>query len=260
MPRTIRGMRSPFPAIEDSDMLMRILATGLVAGVLAGVVVAGLQTVTTTPLILKAEAYEKVEGGHEHTHGPVTPAQSDDAAPGANELADEWSPRDGLERTAFTTLATVASGIGFAFMLLAALIASGVAPTVRAGLAWAAGAFVATGLAPALGLPPELPGSAAAELVQRQIWWVATVAATGVGLWLIAHIASIWTIVLGIALIVAPHIVGAPHPHEYSSEVPAEIAGHFTASSLVVPAVLWALVGTIAGYIWQRADSRAGVA
>ena len=45
-------------------MLMRILATGLVAGVLAGGIVAGLQTVTTTPLILKAEVYEKAEAGH----------------------------------------------------------------------------------------------------------------------------------------------------------------------------------------------------
>jgi cobalt transporter subunit CbtA len=236
-------------------MLMRILATGLLAGALAGGIVAGLQTVTTTPLILKAETYEKAEGGHEHTHGPVTPAQSQqEAAPGANELADEWSPRDGLERTAFTTLATVATGIGFAFMLLAALIASGVAPTARTGLAWAAGAFVATGLAPALGLPPELPGSAAAELVHRQLWWVATVAATGIGIWLIGRISSLWAIVLGIALIAAPHIVGAPHPHEYSSEVPAEIAGHFTAASLVVHAVLWALVGAMVGFIWQRAD------
>jgi cobalt transporter subunit CbtA len=241
-------------------MLMRILATGLVAGALAGVIVAGLQHVTTTPLILKAETYEKVEGGHQHTHGPVAPAQSQEAAPGAEEMADEWSPRDGLERTAFTTLATVATGIGFAFMLLAVLVASGIAPTARTGLAWGFGAFVATGLAPALGLPPELPGSAAAELIQRQIWWVATVAATGMGLWLIARISSLWAIALGVALIVGPHIVGAPHPHDYSSEVPAEIAGHFTASSLVVHAVLWALVGAIAGSIWQRADSRAGIA
>ena len=242
-------------------MLMRILATGLVAGVLAGGVVAGLQYVTTTPLILKAETYEKAEAAPPaadagaaataaHSHDAGTPAHS-------HGEGEEWAPEDGLPRTAFTTLATVGAGVGFAFMLLAVLLASGVTPTARTGLAWAAGAFVATGLAPALGLPPELPGSAAAELVSRQIWWIGTVAATGLGLWLIARTSGVLTIALGVALIAAPHIIGAPHPHEYSSQVPAEIAGHFTASSLVVHAVLWVLVGSIAGFIWQRADSRA---
>jgi cobalt transporter subunit CbtA len=243
-------------------MLMRILATGLVAGVLAGGVVAGLQYVTTTPLILKAETYEKAGGGHDHGAGAATPAHSHDAATPAHSHAGEaeWAPQDGLSRTAFTTLATVGVGVGFAFMLLAVLLASGVTPTARTGLAWAAGAFVATGLAPALGLPPELPGSAAGELLSRQIWWIGTVAATGLGLWLIARMSGALTIALGAVLIAAPHVIGAPHPHEYSSEVPAEIAGHFTAASLVVHAVLWALVGAIAGFIWQRADSRAAAA
>jgi cobalt transporter subunit CbtA len=244
-------------------MLMRILATGLLAGVLAGGVVAGLQHVTTTPLILKAETYEKAEPAPAAETGAAASAHSHEAGTPAHshgEDAGEWAPEDGLSRTAFTTLATVGAAVGFAFMLLAVLLASGVTPTARTGLAWAAGAFVATGLAPALGLPPELPGSAAAELVSRQVWWIATVAATGIGLWLIARMPGVLPIILGIALIAAPHIVGAPHPHEYSSEVPAEIAGHFTASSLGVHAVLWVLVGAIAGFIWQRADSRTAAA
>jgi cobalt transporter subunit CbtA len=235
-------------------MLMRILATGLMAGVLAGVIVSGLQHVTTTPLIFKAETYEKSEGGHSHTHAPVAPAQGTEAAPGSQELADEWSPADGIERTAFTTLATVGAGIGFAFILISLVVASGATLTARSGALWGAAAFVATGLAPALGLPPELPGSAAAELMHRQVWWIGTVLATGIGLWLIARTTGTLAILLGIALIVTPHVIGAPHPAEFTSEVPAEIAGHFTASSLVVHAVLWVLVGSIAGLIWQRGD------
>jgi cobalt transporter subunit CbtA len=238
-------------------MLMRILATGLMAGVLAGVIVSGLQHVTTTPLIIKAETYEKSEGGHEHTHAPVAPAQGTDAAPGAQELADEWSPADGIERTAFTTLATVGAAVGFAFILIALVVASGATLTARSGMLWGAAAFVATGLAPALGLPPELPGSAAADLFQRQVWWIGTVLATGIGLWLIARTSNVLAIVLGIALIALPHAIGAPHPHEFTSEVPAEIAGHFTASSLVVHAVLWVLVGAIAGWLWRRGDAQA---
>jgi cobalt transporter subunit CbtA len=236
-------------------MLMRILATGLMAGVLSGGIVAGLQYVTTTPLILKAEVYEKTGAGHDHGKGAAAPAHSHDGAATASE-ADEWEPEEGLQRTAFATLATVSAGVGFAFILLALILASGVTPTARTGLAWAAAAFAATGLAPALGLPPELPGSASAELIGRQLWWAGTVAATGIGLWLIARASNAPLVGIGIALIVLPHVIGAPHPHVLKSEVPAEIAGHFTASSLVVQAVLWALVGAIAGWLWQRTDSR----
>jgi cobalt transporter subunit CbtA len=243
-------------------MLMRILATGLVAGVLAGGIVAGLQTVTTTPLVLKAEIYEKAEAAHEHGAPASTPVHSHDAAAPAESHdaagAEEWEPAEGLERTAFTTLATVSAGIGFAFILLAVILASGATPTARTGLLWAAAAFAATGLAPALGLPPELPGAASAELIARQLWWVGTALATAAGIWLIARYGTPLTVALGIALIVAPHLIGAPHPHELKSEVPAEIAGHFTATSLVIQAVLWMLAGSIAGWLWERADSRVG--
>jgi cobalt transporter subunit CbtA len=237
-------------------MLMRILATGLMAGVLAGGIVASLQYVTTTPLILKAETYEKAEGGHDHAQGAAEPAPSHEAGHSHATEAEEWAPEDGLERAAFTTLATVSAGIGFAFILLAVMLASGVTPTSRVGLVWAAAAFAATALAPALGLPPELPGSGSAELIDRQLWWAATVAATGAGIWLIARTSGPLTVVLGIALIVLPHVIGAPHPHELKSEVPAEIAAHFTATSLVIQAVLWALVGSIAGWFWQRQENQ----
>ena len=40
-------------------MLTRILSVGLLAGLLAGLLIAAVQQVTTTPLILAAEAYEK---------------------------------------------------------------------------------------------------------------------------------------------------------------------------------------------------------
>ena len=40
-------------------MLTRVLSVGLLAGLLAGLAIALLQQVTTTPLILAAETYEK---------------------------------------------------------------------------------------------------------------------------------------------------------------------------------------------------------
>ncbi|MEI2612914.1 MAG: CbtA family protein [Candidatus Promineifilaceae bacterium] len=43
-------------------------------------------------------------------------------------------------------------------------------------------ASLAFQLAPAFGLPPELPGMAAADLGARQVWWCGTALATGVGI------------------------------------------------------------------------------
>ena len=43
-------------------------------------------------------------------------------------------------------------------------------------VAWA----LAVHFAPAISLPPEVPGVAAADVFARQVWWFATVAATGV--------------------------------------------------------------------------------
>jgi cobalt transporter subunit CbtA len=244
-------------------MLTRILGAGLLAGVLAGLFVSGLQHVTTVPLILKAETYEKAaeKPAAEHhsslkTSGGaklvlVHGGAAEPAETGA--AVEAWAPADGLERTAYTSLATVGTAVGFALMLLAAMIASGASITMRSAALWGAAAFVATGLAPGMGLPPELPGSAAGDLFLRQTWWIGTAAATAAGIWLIfASQRGTAAAIAGIALIALPHIIGAPVAHEFASTVPAELAGHFTATSLAVHAVLWVLVGTAAGYFWER--------
>lgn len=239
-------------------MLTRILATGLMAGVLAGLFVSGLQHATTVPLILKAETYEKSGAKPAHQHGQLLDGEAriilaHVEAPAAATLHEPvWEPADGVERTAYTTLATVGTAVGFSLILLAAMMASGVPVTARSAALWGLGGFMATGLAPGLGLPPELPGSAAAELMSRQAWWMATAAATAGGIWLMFQTRKVATIATGIALIAVPHVIGAPHPHAFTSPVPAEIAGHFTAASLVVHAVLWTLAGALCGYIWQR--------
>ena len=77
------------------------------------------------------------------------------------------------------------------------------------------------------------------------------------GLWLALRVSSPWAIGAGVVLIVLPHLIGAPHPHVLTSKVPAELAGHFASASLVVQALIWALVGATAGYVWQRTGRQA---
>lgn len=240
-------------------MLTRILAVGLLAGVLSGLLVSGLQQATTVPLILEAEVYEKAAEKAEKAqhsswtggdHARVILVHGDMS--GEAGQAEAWEPADGFERTAYTTTATVGAAVGFALMLLAAMLASGAEISPRSAALWGLGAFVATGLAPGLGLAPELPGAAAADLLSRQIWWAGTAFATATGIWLLFRSSGLAMLALGVALIALPHLIGAPHIHEFKSTAPAELAGHFTSTSLALHAILWVLVGALAGYFWQR--------
>ncbi len=244
-------------------MLHRILWAALVAGLVAGLATAVLQHFTTTPMILQAEVYENGEApGMAHSH--LTP--SDSALGGArlilahdgedHEGGGFWAPADGLERTLFTSVVTIGTAFGFALILLSAMVLADARISARSGLMWGMAGFAAAGLAPALGLSPELPGAAAAVLEDRQIWWIAAVVATAAGLWLALRISKPWAIAGGIALMILPHLIGAPHPEGYVSEVPAELSAHFAAASLVVMAVVWALAGSVAGYVWQRGEAK----
>jgi cobalt transporter subunit CbtA len=201
------------------------------AGLLAGIVMTAMQTYATVPLILKAETFENAGGGHDHAAadavaGTETAApHSHDAATPAHEHDEEaWGPADGFERFAYTALANIVTAIGFALVLVAVSEIFGGIANWRQGIFWGFAGFAVFTLAPGLGLPPELPAMPAADLGDRQIWWTATVIATAVGLGLIAFRSGVVWSLAGVALIVAPHIVGAPQPVSHDSPIPADRA------------------------------------
>jgi len=233
-------------------VIQRLLAVGLLAGLLAGLAVAALQHVTTTPLILAAEVYEtaaeQAHAGaeaheHEHEHEPAH--------------AHAWEPAPGLERTAATSVATGVTAIGYAFVLLALMLLSGEKIEPKRAALWGACAFASTGLATSLGLAPELPGSAAGDLAARQLWWIATAASTGAGLFALLRVERPAVKALGVALIIAPHLIGAPQPPAPESTAPAELAARFAAASLAIHALTWILVGAAVGFVWRFLGERA---
>lgn len=245
-------------------MVNRVLAVSLLAGLLAGLLIAALQHVTTTPLILKAESYEAALSAASPTlagfrdSAPAGEARLFLAHGGHGDGSEaEWKPRDGFQRTAITSLVTIATAVGFAALLLGGMIAANERIDDRRALVWAVCGFLAFGLAPAIGLAPELPGSAAADLVHRQIWWIATALCTAAGLFLFLRMEAPWLRALALPLILAPHLVGAPHPAGPESRVPAEIAAHFAALSLGVQAALWLATGLAVGLLWPWATRRA---
>lgn len=245
-------------------MIVRLLSAALAAGLLAAVVATGLELALTSPLIVAAEAYEKHDAHQAAQALPIVLAHAghDHAAPDA---APAWQPAEGLPRMAFTGLATLVGAVGYALLLGAVMLACGREPTPERALAFALAGFASVALAPALGLPPELPGSEAAPLAARQAWWVMTAAATGMGLYLIAIRRAFIAILGGLVLIVAPHVAGAPQAPEAASELPAALAAQFAARSLAVGFVFWSLIGLGLGWAWQgfgrrRVEGRTGAA
>ncbi|ANT52378.1 CbtA family protein [Mesorhizobium amorphae] len=248
------------------NLFRNVVFIAAIAGLVAGVVLACMQAFATVPLILKAEVYEQAGGGHQHEHAaaPAAPAANatdtnamSSAAPAPAEAAapaeDEgWAPADGFERFAFSVLANIVTGIGFALVLVAVSEFAGGIGNWRQGVFWGLAGFAAFTLAPGLGLPPELPAMPAADLTERQIWWWATVAATAAGLGLIAFRKSLPLAILAVALIVAPHIVGAPQPDSFETPIPEGLHHQFVVAVTVTNLVFWLVLGAVVGVVRGR--------
>lgn len=224
-------------------MFQKILTSALFAGFAAGLIAAVLQLSFVQPVLLHSELYE---GGDLVHFGAATGANAHDllAAQGVDIM------RDGL-----SVLFTALIYVGYGLLLVSGMSLAaerGAKIDARTGMIWGVAGWVAVQLAPAFGLPPELPGSAAADVGVRQVWWFGTVAATAVALWLIAFGRgwAMWGV--GIILLLAPHVIGAPHPDEFAGPVPPELAGEFAARALGIGLAAWAMLGTFAGYFWSR--------
>ncbi len=206
----------------------KLVIVALCSGTLAGLILFSIQHFTVVPLIEAAERYENDDGHHRN----------------------EWKPAEGAERTAWTALTSVLTGIGFAAALFGFLGLTGRHITIRQGALWGLAAFVCFHLAPSLGLPPLPPGVPVPDVQQRQVWWVATTLATAVGLWLI--IGRTWLrYIAGVLCIALPHLVGAPTTAEQST-LPRELIRNFTIASLVTTAIFWPLLGALGGFLSSK--------
>jgi cobalt transporter subunit CbtA len=238
-------------------MFGRIIRTALLAGAVAGLFAWALQMVKTTPLILKAEAYEEMAEKAKAEAAAKTPATTPPAAAHAHGAASakEWEPAEGFERNAFTLLSSLITAIGFAFMLTGAIAMSGRAVDWRQGILWGLAGYAAFYVAPSLGLPPEVPGMAATDLVKRQIWWFGTAAATTAGLALIFFAPTTAWKAVAVALILVPHVIGAPAHEPEPGPLPAALAAEFAVASLVTVGLFWMALGGLTGYFYRRFDT-----
>jgi cobalt transporter subunit CbtA len=225
-----------------------IVFSATLAGLIVGAVISVAQFFGTVPLIQQSEVYERkaaAEAAHEQTAAPHDH--------GTDRSHDsEWEPKDGFQRNAFTVAANILTAIGFALLLTGVYAVRGRPVAWREGLLWGLGGFVVFTAAPGLGLPPELPGMPVAELAARQTWWIATATATAVGLYLLAFRSAAWAAVLGLGLIVLPHLIGAPLAPESHGEVPAALSHRFIVVVTLTSLLFWALLGVCTSIAFGR--------
>jgi cobalt transporter subunit CbtA len=207
----------------------RLFLLAVSSGSLAGLLWFGVQYFAVIPLIEEAEQHEAT--GHEHHE-------------------EGWRPEDGWQRNSFTAVSSVLAGIGFAAVLFSAVSLTGQCLDVRRGALWGLAGFASVSLSPALGLPPRPPGVAAADLFDRQLWWAATVAATAIGLFLIARTRAWLPKLAGLACLVLPHAVGAPATT--GEMLLASLATQFAVASVTTSAVFWLALGIIGGFLNAR--------
>ncbi len=236
---------TPCPSPATKQMLKQILTSAVFAGVAAGVLAALLQLWLVVPLIMEAELFESGQRVHFAADGST---QSDRGAPSVWEEPLRHIYTIGFSAVTFTAYAFFMVA-GFALATRA-----GHEITPRRGIIWGLCGAIVVVIAPALGMPPELPGAIGAEVGPRQTWYLACVICTLAGLVQIVFGNNPFHYISAVALIALPHLIGAPHLDTYFGVAPSELASDFVARVMGVAMISWILLGLFAALIWTRSE------
>lgn len=250
-------------------MIQRMLASAMFAGVVAGLLAAVLHFSFVQSYILLGEKYESgavthfagtgtVEA-HDHSAGMTETAviaetHDHDATAGHDHAHAAPGERSVIARDGLTVLFMALVYVGYGLMLVAGFAVAdrfGHRITARDGVLWGIAGFAAFQLMPAMGLSPELPGTLAADLSARQIWWLATAVCTAGALGLIGYGRGWTAYALAIVLLALPHVIGAPEVEGFSGVAPPEVAAAFAARALGVGLVAWTVLGWLTAWFWR---------
>ena len=247
-----------------------MLTSALGAGCAAWLLAAVLHFAFVQEFILLGEEYETGAAVHFAGVAPLTGDQPAEEALSHDEGEAAHSHDEGeaahshdatdAEASTFSRNLWTAVFLGLVYVAYALIMVAGFGVaricghviTRREGLLWGIAGFAAFQLAPAMGLAPELPGTLAADLGARQVWWWGTAAATSAALGLIGYGRGLATTVVAVALLAAPHVIGAPELEGFSGVAPPEVAAAFSARVLGMGLAVWALMGWVAGLIWDK--------
>jgi cobalt transporter subunit CbtA len=220
-------------------MIGRVLLAAILAGFAAGLVMGLIQHVRLTPLIVQAETFEHVAHGH-----------SGEAHSEGDEV---WQPADGLERTFYTTLTALLTAVGFALALTGLSMVTGRKLTMDNGWLWGLAGFFVVAFAPAVILPPLMPGMSGEAFSVRIFGWLGTIGLTAMGIWVLTSARPYRQKLFAWVGILIPLVIGW-HQIKISNDVnlPATLSAHFVTASLAANFAMWLVIGTLLGYLFDR--------
>ncbi len=233
-------------------MTKHLLVSGLLAGLAAALLATLLQFAFLERHILLAERYETGALQHFAGAGP----EAADHAHTAAEADHADTPETPFWQRQLKTLLTMIVTYGGYGLVLAAGFAFashfGRPVSPAQSLLWGLAGFAAFSLSPAMGLEPALPGVEGADLAARQFWWMLCAGATVAGLGVLAYGTNLVPRLAGVVLLAIPHIIGAPHPAEFTGILPPELASQYAARSLGVGLIVWVTLGGLVQRFWTR--------
>ncbi|MGO9452202.1 MAG: CbtA family protein [Candidatus Binataceae bacterium] len=216
-----------------------MVSTALLAGFLAGLCLFVIQRSSTLPLIHAAETYEK--------------ASSPESRPDA--FATEPL------RSISTLLGDVFVAVGFGLIVTGIYTVSG-NDGWKFGLLMGLAGFVTFDLAPAVVVPPAVPGMEVASLALRQTGWLVAVASTVTGIILIFYLSGLARL-SGLLFLVLPGVVFRLLVPISAPTTPlgslALLDRAFVTRTLGVMLVFWLILGTLSGYLFTRAQRKAAL-
>ncbi len=220
---------------------------GIMAGLCAGTVGFVVQTLGVVPLIHEAETFEAAADAR---------ARLNQKPAGSLLLASPDHPPP-LLRAGLTLAASLTAGAGFGLLLAGAITFSGRDPNMMEGVVWGFAGFAVFSLAPALVVPPHLPGMAESDLFVRQLWWLGAAGVTAAGLGLAAF-AHYWPVrVAGLVLLGLLFIAGGPAAGSGAGVgLPAALVADFVVATMSASAVFWAVLGVFATIFLTRFSQR----
>lgn len=232
--------------------LRNLILSALMVGVISGLCYGLFQQLQINPIIYAAEVYEVAEPVAEH-HG-------NDEAPVAHshDHSEAWSPEEGLQRIVATLVANISIAFALSLIMISLMALHNQKSNkpklnIYTGALWGVAAMFSFFVAPALlGLHPEVPGTIAADLENRQYWWIFCAFASSAGI-AISYYAKGFLKLVGLILIALPHLVGAPMPelHGFANTEPAavkalgELSQQFYLMTAIGMFILFILMGLL---------------
>ena len=242
--------------------LRNIFLAAIAVGIITGIVYGLFQQTQISPIIYGAEAYEVADAPLTHSHN----TDGNQTVKTEPELKEEaWAPEDGVQRIFSTMTANITIAIAYALVMISLMAlhdAKSSKPKISAkqGALWGIAALLALFIAPALfGLHPEVPGTVAAELINRQQWWMFCAGISVVGIAVVYYSSNKYKFI-GVLLLATPHIIGAPLPesHGFANTDPSavselsQLTSEFFLMTSLGMAIFFILLGTLSGWVVKR--------